>query len=251
MKQFFHKQKKAELGYVVLYAVLIATVVLAMTVGIANISLKELNFTATSKESHFALFAADTGGECALYHDRNLASFADPEAVETMSCAGNAITATKVDLVTGVRYIFDALSLDRGCAVITVDKGVQIGATATEIGTRIESKGYNVACAGITTTTNPRRVERVLEYTYLDSGAGGETTGIGTGGTVILGTGIGSTTAGTIFGSGSGTGSGAELGGPTTTTGTTGSTGASDGVKTTGTTTSADGTGTSDKVVQE
>lgn len=205
MKQVIKKIKDTDAGFVVFFTVLIATVILAITIGITNISLRELNFTATGKESHFALFSADSGSECALYNDRNIDFLSTLPTTASMTCSGQNLTADKATLAVGYRYVFNkptALNLDRGCAIITIDKDVQVGATITELGTKIEAKGYNVACTDLT-TNNPHRVERVLEYSYLNDTVG-TTTGAGSAGTV-LGSG---TSAGTILGSGSGTTSG-------------------------------------------
>lgn len=234
MKTVIKKIKNSDAGFVVFFTVLIATIILAITIGITNISLKELNFTATGKESHFALFSADSASECALYNDRNIDFLATLPTTASMTCGGQNISADRTDIITGgYSYVFSNLSLDRGCAIITINKDVQVGATVTDLGTTIEAKGYNVGCTDLT-TKNPRRVERVLEYSYLDESATG-TTGLGStsGGTIILGT--GTTTGGTILGTG---------------TSTTTTTGAGEFITTTGTTaTSSTGTGdTQDKV---
>lgn len=190
MKAIIKKIKNTDNGFVVFFTVLIATIILAITIGITNISLKELNFTATGKESHFALFSADSASECALYNDRNVDFLSTLPATAAMTCGGQNITAKRVDLMTGgSSYTFDNLSLDKGCAIITISKNIQVGATATDLGTKIEAKGYNVACTDLT-TSNPHRVERILDYIYLNDAAG-TTTGVG-GGT-ILGSGSGTT----------------------------------------------------------
>ncbi len=196
MKRIIKKLKSSDAGFVVFFTVLIATIILAITIGITNISLKELNFTATGKESHFALFSADSASECALYNDRNIDFLSTLPLTATMKCGGQDISADQLKLTVGYRYVFNkptALNLDRGCAIITIDKDVQVGATVTDLGTKIEAKGYNVLCKDLT-TSNPHRVERVLEYSYLND-ATGTTTGAGSAGGTILGSGSGSATS--------------------------------------------------------
>src|SRR6185436_17824462 len=56
-------------GFVALFAVLIASMVLLMALGISNIAFKEQVLTAAAKESQYSFFSADTGAECALYCD--------------------------------------------------------------------------------------------------------------------------------------------------------------------------------------
>lgn len=230
MKRIIKKIKNNDAGFVVFFTVLIATIILAITIGITNISLKELNFTATGKESHYALFSADSAAECALYNDRNIDFLSTLPTTASMTCGGQNISANKTDIVTGgYSYVFPNLSLDRGCAVITIQKDVQVGATPTDLGTKIEAKGYNVVCTDLT-TKNPHRVERVLEYSYLNEPTAGTTTGIGTGAS-ILGSGSGATgdfkatTGGTLDMGKTGTTTGGTVQQATTTTSSTSSTG--------------------------
>ncbi len=157
-------------GYAVLFAVLLVSIILSITIGIANVSLKELNFTATSKESHFALFAADTGGECALYANKN-GAFSDPGHPDvTLDCDTQQATASFNNLNNS--YDFNTgIPVNGGCARVKVTLGT------TE--TIISAYGYNVPCNKIPPVSANNRVERVL--TYVIDNSGGTTTGGGTG----------------------------------------------------------------------
>lgn len=63
---------KAQLasGFTILYAVLIATLVLAVGVSLFSIVFKQLQLSTEARESYRAIFAADAALECALLHDR-------------------------------------------------------------------------------------------------------------------------------------------------------------------------------------
>lgn len=173
--------KKQQGGYIILFTVLIVTLILAMSLGIANVTVREQNLTRASRESRYALFAADTGGECVLYHYNKPTSYNDdsinpfhdidsgaPRLV-MLKCANQEIVPSVVTpspALGGTKYLheFPKLELSVGCAVISarINEDIPNGALADRRDTLV-SKGYNVPCDQL---DSPRRVERVLEYTY-------------------------------------------------------------------------------------
>jgi hypothetical protein len=60
---------KRSRGFVLLYAVMTSTIILAVGVSIISIALKQLNISTVGRESQYAFYAANTGAECALYWD--------------------------------------------------------------------------------------------------------------------------------------------------------------------------------------
>ena len=92
---------KNERGFTLLFAVLVSSLVLAIGLSIANLTLKEVKLSGAGRESEFAFYAADTGSECALYWDIKgynvFATSADSLAsppVGPVGCVGE-------DIVTG------------------------------------------------------------------------------------------------------------------------------------------------------
>ena len=175
-------KKQQHGGYIILFTVLIVTLVLAMSLGIANVTVREQNLTRSSRESHYALFAADTGGECVLYHYNKPTSYNNDEpnpfhlivsgshVPVTLKCAGQEISTQVIQPLpgTGNIYYFQSMELPHGCAVISarIDEERPGGTSADRRATLI-SKGYNVPCDEATANpVSPKRVERVLEYTY-------------------------------------------------------------------------------------
>jgi len=61
---------RAQKGYLILFAVVISSIVLAIGLGIMSIVNKGLILASAGRASQFAFYAADTGIECALYWDR-------------------------------------------------------------------------------------------------------------------------------------------------------------------------------------
>lgn len=161
--------KKINSGFVMLFAVVISGVILAITIGVTNIALLELNFETSSKETNAAFMAADVGVECALFHDLTGgdSAFGVPFDGST-TCAGVA-----VDLNNGFGtpdasglYSFPIYPLGESgdaCAVVTVDK------TDTEV-TEVVSRGYNLGGGGDCTASGSRVVEREL-YVVLNNAA--------------------------------------------------------------------------------
>lgn len=158
MKNNFKNQvgENSTKGFVVLFTVLIASVVLAMALGIANIALKQIVLTASSTDANKSFYAADTGIECALYHDIKGTTAFEPGMSMPISCG--AVTALGVMENPGSYFTFSFdMQNESGnsCAYVSVDKTISNQTVAT-------SRGVNSPCG----TTNPRSVERVIEVTY-------------------------------------------------------------------------------------
>ncbi|MBP6883993.1 MAG: hypothetical protein KBC06_02060 [Candidatus Pacebacteria bacterium] len=155
---------KKNKGFVILFAVTISAILMAISLGVSNISLKQLNFSTSARNANDAFFASDTGAECALYYDRStILRFNYPNNGSSMSCAG----ATILDLAmsgdsTAWAYTFTLTNLGsstQGCAKVSVSKNSTTGATV------VDSKGYNIGdstCA----SSNPNRTEREVIVSY-------------------------------------------------------------------------------------
>ena len=61
------KLETAQGGFTIFLAVLISSLALAVGVAIYDLTIRELDLTIASRESQYAVYAADTGTECALY----------------------------------------------------------------------------------------------------------------------------------------------------------------------------------------
>jgi len=158
----FKWNKKHRKGFTLLFASLIASLLLAIGAGIFSIVFKELILTSSARESQFAFYAADTGIECALYWDLRGRVFATSTAsAPTPSgtkCNTNDITTSPswnvvVGPSSGVTTFSVVFSPEPYCATVTVIKNSG--------DTTIESRGYNTC-----DTTNLRRVERGLKVEY-------------------------------------------------------------------------------------
>ncbi len=67
-----------ERGFTLFYAVLVASLLLALGLAIFNITYKELILSSGARESAVAFYAADAGLECALFWDRKYTGLSSP-----------------------------------------------------------------------------------------------------------------------------------------------------------------------------
>jgi len=167
-----HKKQnnKQERGFVILFAVVLTSIILAITLGLAEISFREVVFSSTGPESNEAFFAADTGAECALYYDfQGTKSFfgINPSSVDSLvatavaNCAGVALDLHQGTAVGPWVFYLPNLGAEReACAKVTVTK------TFSPDTTSIISEGYNIGEGTDCASTSTRRVERRLEVNY-------------------------------------------------------------------------------------
>jgi hypothetical protein len=157
-------------GYTLLFAVLVSTLVLSVGISILNINKKEYLLASAARESVTAFYAADGALECAAYYDIGQNRFSLPNYATYVSCA--SFKPTVPDTAVGAPFSDDGA----GTTVARFDLNLNNSSCATVIvtksqttGTSIQSRGYNVGWDSSTSKCNipsPKRVERVLYYTY-------------------------------------------------------------------------------------
>ncbi|MFM7088299.1 MAG: pilus assembly PilX N-terminal domain-containing protein, partial [Candidatus Paceibacterota bacterium] len=170
MLYFFRQKNKRKEGFVMLFAVVLTSIIMAIALGLAEMSLRAVSFSSTGPQSNEAFFAADTGAECALYYDlRGTKSFfgVDPAsidslvAVATPNCAGTALDLYQgTDIGPWIFYLPNLGASRKSCARVTVTKSTSSDTTS------IVSEGYNIGEGTDCASTSTRRVERRLEVNY-------------------------------------------------------------------------------------
>src|SRR3989338_5041147 len=174
MKKLFNKIKKLPTtnyrlstnhGFAILFAVLISSAILAISLGVAGVASREIALSSIAKEGGKALFAADTGIECGLYNDVQINAFLAPQV--DVLCAGQDITnLTEInDPFTPSYFEFYQTLFVEMCTKVRVYKDVDIGGDSY---TRIEAFGYNYSCDVVADISNQPNnlVERALRATY-------------------------------------------------------------------------------------
>ena len=161
-------------GFTLLFAVLIASVLLSVALAIFSQMYKSLLLSSASKESLAAFYAADSGIECVLYWDLKHDGF-DESVFPTLGNLdgenGN-ITCNGYNLPNGWNVVDSPISVTttfdlyfsggflptEGCTKVIVIKTVNfIDGT---VNTDIQSRGYNIC------DSSPRKLERAVRVTY-------------------------------------------------------------------------------------
>ncbi len=148
-----NKQK----GFTLLLAVLVSSIVLSVGLAIFSLTFKELRLSSAGRESQFAFYAADSGIECALYHDQRANAFSTTSPSSSITCNNTSLPVTSSTPIPGTYVRTFSLVLDsasnRYCSNVTVTK--------TDGDTAISARGTNT-CGG----ADSRRVERAIEVTF-------------------------------------------------------------------------------------
>lgn len=175
-------------GSVLILALIMASILLSVGMGISNIALKEIKLSSLGNESGIAFYTADTGAECALYWDlKNPYGPADivfgtPDVAPTYppgpshACAGIDISVTTGPGGPGDYYwnqstpnantyitIFafpQSVGSRNTCALVAVTKTKD--PVSLIITTKIDSRGRSLDCDAI----DPRAVERGIQVSY-------------------------------------------------------------------------------------
>ena len=180
-------------GFTTLFAILIAALLLSVGLAIFEITIKQVIFSTIVRDSNEAIYAADTGAECALYWDFECSlgacQIAADSAFATSSDSNpptQSVVCNDVDVTTGnladtgnpagygawdivsgtnaatttFTFPFPAFSgtnvaAEPSCVTVSVAKW------GNPSKTRITSSGHNTCNTGDT-----RRIERTLEVNY-------------------------------------------------------------------------------------
>lgn len=168
---------------------LVGSLALAVGFAIYDLTVREIDLSAAASQSQFAIYAADTGVECALYWDSKAPMLGGAPSIfatsslstaftGTANCNGQNIravgtpptpiaapptgwtgwnTGTPSATAATTTFTISLLPAQPYCAVVQVGKATQGGILYTTI----ISKGYN-NCS----TTGPARLERSLRISY-------------------------------------------------------------------------------------
>lgn len=155
-------------GFTLLFASLVGSLLLAIGIATFNIVLRELDLSSVARESRAAFYAADSGWECAFYHDRK-----NPAVFATSTNSRSIPNPTTIQCrngnigVASTREAFSAVSTFRmpldgtACADVTITKDDNDNKDKIS-STKIEARGKN----DCTANPNPNRVERAIRVKY-------------------------------------------------------------------------------------
>lgn len=172
-------------GFTIFFAVLVASLSLAIGLAIYELLIRELDLSQTARESQYAIYAADTGAECALYWDNKAPLLNGATSVfATSSQVGNSnppssnvwcneqdIAAAAVTALTWpeseaaltatskFQVLLDEADPDGPCAIVEVIKTADVSGEPPA--TQITSSGRNTC-----NFNAPLQIERTLEVNY-------------------------------------------------------------------------------------
>jgi len=184
MKKFLQTNKK---GFTIFFATLVASLALAIGLAIYDITVRQLELSTTVSQSQYAIYAADTGAECALYWDSKYpnggSAFATssasvppmsgivcgsfdvaaqgtpptPFVSEGSSWSAWNIVSTASSATTTFSITFPG-SAYTSCATVQVSK---VATAPGVVSTTIFSQGYNTCVTGAS-----GQLERELKVSY-------------------------------------------------------------------------------------
>lgn len=162
-------------GFTLLFAVLIISVALSLSLGATNLVITQLTISRDIRESLEAFYAANAGAECALFWDiqfkfdgPNEVSAFDPlnPIATEIECNGQSFFVggpdscdedPNPDCTDGISVV-DDLEINGRCVQVTVEKFRSVGET------NIISRGRNHDCPF--SNVLPGSFERILQATY-------------------------------------------------------------------------------------
>lgn len=89
-------------GFTIFLAVLIGALALAVGLAIYDITVRELQLSDSWEQSQFAIFAADTGAECALYWDSKYTAVNDGTSGINNGGSGSIFATSTFDKAFGI-----------------------------------------------------------------------------------------------------------------------------------------------------
>lgn len=141
-------------GFAMLFTVVIISLILSISLGISNITLKQGILSGLAKDSQISFYEADAAIECALYYDITLDAFplGSVPSGAPVSCGSTTFAADMANSAQNYFVFSDSTNTQAPCASFSIDKQAS--------GVTIKARGYNVCNA------SPRKVERALQVTY-------------------------------------------------------------------------------------
>lgn len=177
-------------GFTLFFAVLVGSLSLAIGLAIYDLTIREINLSATVTQSEYAIYASDTGAECALYWDAHCvgASCSAGSAFATSTtfqgaAPNSTLYCNNIDITnpaaptTGAGWAVSNLTSNTGTTNFTISipnasssptqtycAQVSVAKVGNPPVTTVISNGYNTCSTN--TTTGGLQIQRTLQITY-------------------------------------------------------------------------------------
>lgn len=166
------KKNNHHKGFVILFTILIAAIIMVIGLGIYSIASRETVLSGTAREAQYAFYAADAGVECALYAQNQDNTTANPRLYDpNLSTGPNFNCGAAPVAISGQGTLITPFTMNvivdtthKTCAKVSV---FDAGSTR-----RVISQGYNLCnmSTGLPLLSNPILVERDLDTRYNITG---------------------------------------------------------------------------------
>ncbi len=198
--QVMGKKNSSRRGFVILFAMMVASIILIVSTTMYNISKKATIVSSFARESQRAFYAANSALECALFHDvsdylTNGTAFpvdATSGYTTDINCAGNTFPVRLLNTANGTggteqfdhSFVFRYPAIDNanihyydtGCAYVLVEKKLGVDGSlpnTKEVETRVTAVGFNTCKFNsndnfydIPDYDDPTLLERRMSSTY-------------------------------------------------------------------------------------
>lgn len=166
-KWIFKKHRLVSSGYALYIAMLLTSLMFLVAYYTLSLTLRQFSISNIGAQSHIAFYNADSGIECAIYHDlkNGPVSAFDVNVSGSINCNNQTVVTGSQTVSTNppvlsriggggssnIKSIFQ-INFTTGCAIVEVTKN-------SNNTTTIESRGYNNCGSG-------KRFERAQRFSY-------------------------------------------------------------------------------------
>jgi hypothetical protein len=145
-------------GYALLFSIIIISVISVITIGLANLSFKQLLLSSSAKYSQVAFYQADMASECALYVDMLDLLVSGSSFSCGVDSTGNPLSLSIIQDSEGYYIIEDTSLYDSNQPCFSIKIGPD---EENPLLKKIVAKGYS-SCK----LSDPRTVEREINISY-------------------------------------------------------------------------------------
>jgi hypothetical protein len=173
--------KQHHRGYTIFFATLVSSLALAIGLAIYDVTVRTLSLSGVTAQSQYAIYAADTGAECALYWDSKYTGSGTMFATSSASTAASGAAycngvdirtvaaPTSFTVVSGAAYATTTFTMQLPSQVYNSSSvvpcaNVEVGKVTSggRVYTTVLSHGFNNNCGA----SGTNRVERILKVYY-------------------------------------------------------------------------------------
>lgn len=149
--------KKNNSGFAMLFTVLVISIILAIALGIADVTFKQTVLSSLARDSQLAFYQADSGVECGMYYDLNRGQLprgtVTTDAPQQFTCGKDTISLVSGQSFTDHFVYQEDVTGNTPCFSVTFDK-------TDPAKNLVSARGFS------TCNSTAQQVERGLQVRY-------------------------------------------------------------------------------------